>query len=343
MRVVKGGSVVRKVGLEDVEVAVAVVVADGGTHAGLLAAILVEGDTGVGGAVGEGAIVIVAVEDGGCGVAGHIDVGPAVFIGVNGGDGKAVVASGLGEAAFDGDVFEFAVTEIAIKDVGRPFEAARPAHDGHALPHTTGGLAWLGHVLNVEVDVVGDGDVEFAIAVVVDEGATCPPLLAGAGDAGLLRNLAEAAVAFVVIEAILAVAGYVEIGQAIVIVVANAGPLAPAGAGEPGLRGDVGEGAVLIVVEEVARRRRSGFFGFGMEVSSIDEEDVGVAVAVVIKDGDAGTGSLEDVALGGDSAVNVEYLDASLRSDVFEPCGGYTCSTRRVRFRYPLRGSGEGE
>src|SRR6185437_7956872 len=60
--VVEGGGVVGEIGLEDVQVAVAVVVGDRGAHAGLLAPILIEGNAGVGGAIGEGTVVIVAVQ-----------------------------------------------------------------------------------------------------------------------------------------------------------------------------------------------------------------------------------------------------------------------------------------
>ncbi len=79
--------------------AIAVVVGCGGAHAGLLAAVFVEGDAGVGAYVGEGAVVVVAVEDGGGGVAGDVDVGPAVFVVVERGDGEAVVGGGLLDAA----------------------------------------------------------------------------------------------------------------------------------------------------------------------------------------------------------------------------------------------------
>ena len=79
------------------------------------------------------------------------------------------------------------------------------------------------------MNVVGDGEIEFAVAVVVDEGAACAPLLAGASDSGLLGYLFEGAVALVVEEAIFAVAGDVEVVEAVVVVVADADSLAPAG------------------------------------------------------------------------------------------------------------------
>ena len=131
-------------------------------------------------------------------------------------------------------------------------------------------------------------------------------------------------VALVVEEAVLAVAGDVEVVEAVVVIVADAGALAPTGREEAGLGGDVGEGAVVVVVEEMVGgfcccrgRSRSS------EFASVDEEDVGPAVAVVVEDGDAGAGGFDDVALGVDAAVDVADGDAGFGGDVDEPGWGW--------------------
>ncbi len=173
--------------------------------------------------------MVVAIEDGWCGVAGDVDIGPAVVVVVERGDGEAVVTVGVLEAAGFADVFEFAAAEVVIKDIGCAGQAARTAHDGDALPHAAEASAGLGSCCQIEVDVVGDDEIEFAVAVVVDESAAGAPLLTGAGDSGLFGYLFEGAVALVVEEAVLAVAGDVEIVEAVVVVVADAGSLAPAG------------------------------------------------------------------------------------------------------------------
>ena len=81
----------------------------------------------------------------------------------------------------------------------------------------------------IEVDVVGDDEVELAVAVVVDEGAAGAPLFAGACHSCLLGYFFEGAVALVVEETILAVAGDVEVVEAVVVIVADAGSLTPTG------------------------------------------------------------------------------------------------------------------
>ena len=81
-------------------------------------------------------------------------------------------------------------------------EAARAAHDGHAFPDAAGGFSGRRDFGEIEMDVVGDGDVELAVAVVVDKGAAGSPLLAGAGDSGFCGHFLKRPVALVVIEAV---------------------------------------------------------------------------------------------------------------------------------------------
>ncbi len=141
--------------------------------------------------------------------------------------------------------------EVVEEEVGGVGEAAWAAHDGGSLPGAAGGFSGGGSFGEVEVDVGGDHQVELAVAVVVDEGAAGAPLIAGAGDAGLLGNFFEGAVSLIVEEAAFAVAGDVEVVEAVIVVVADASSLAPAGGGEAGFGGDVGEGSVVVVVKQM--------------------------------------------------------------------------------------------
>ena len=106
--------------------AVAVVVGDRRAHAGLLASVFVEGRAGGDRDVGEGSVVIVAVENAGRAVAGDEDVGPAVVVEVERGDAEGVVAVGLVDVGFGGDVFEGAVAAIVVKNVLRPGKPRGP-------------------------------------------------------------------------------------------------------------------------------------------------------------------------------------------------------------------------
>ena len=181
----------------------------------------------------------------------------------------------------------------------RARQAARSAHHRDAFPYAGGALAGSGRSGEIEVDVVGDDQIEPAVAIVIDEGTASAPGFAGAGDSGFVADFGEDTFrgcdrgGF-------AVVGDVKIFPAVVVVIAHADALAPPGGGESGFDGDIREGAVMIVAVEMTG---GGFaLGSAFESGAIDEEDVGPAVVVVVEDGDASAGGFEDVFFGVDAA-----------------------------------------
>jgi len=85
----------------------------------------------------------------------------------------------------------------------------------------------------IHVNVIGDEEIELAVAVVVNESAAGIPALAASGDAGFFRYFGEGAVAVVVVEAVFAKVADEEIVEAVVVVVADAAALPPAGGATP--------------------------------------------------------------------------------------------------------------
>ncbi len=81
---------------------------------------------------------------------------------------------------FSGDVGEGAVAVVVVEDVLAAVEAGRAAGDLHAFVGAAGGFGQRGG-LDVEVDVVGDEEIEVAVLVVVEEGAAGVPALALSG------------------------------------------------------------------------------------------------------------------------------------------------------------------
>ena len=61
---------------------------------------------------------------------------------------------GLIDASFGGDVFEGAVAEIAIKNIFRPGQSARPAHDRNTFPHAGGPFSRSEGSGGVIVDII---------------------------------------------------------------------------------------------------------------------------------------------------------------------------------------------
>src|SRR6185437_10984496 len=259
-----------------------------------------------------------AVENAGRAVAGHVDIGPAVIVVVQSGNAERVVAGGPVNVRLGADVFESAIAAIMVENIFRPLQATGAAHHGHTLPQAGRPVAGLRRVGQVEIHIVGDHQVELAVSVVIHECATRAPGFARAGHAGFFRQFAKGAV-IVVIEAVFAVIGDIQIFPAIIIVIPHAHALPPAGSSsQPRLHRHVGESSVVIVaVKMVGWSFSRGKAGEG---GAVDDEDVGPAIVVVVEDGDAGAGGLDDVLLGLQAAEDVLHGQSRLFGEVGKPC-----------------------
>ena len=133
----------------------------------------------------------------------------------------------------------------------------------------------------------------------------------------------------IVVEAVLAVVGDVEVVPSVVVVVADADALAPSGRGKAGFGGDVGESAVVIVAVKVVGGSLSG--GKAFELRAVDDKDVGPSVIVVVEDGDAGAGGLDDVFLCIHAAEDVLRGEAGFFGDVGEGHNRGGSGGRRLR------------
>ena len=152
-----------------------------------------------------------------------------------------------------GNVGERSISVVVIQNILAALQSRRPAGDHHAFVEARTGFGH-GRRGQIEIDVVGDEQIELPVAIVVDEGAASVPALAFARHASLLADIGERAVAVVVIQNVLAEVGDEQIVPAVVVVVADANALSPARVRDSGLRGDVGKCAVAIVAEQMRRR-----------------------------------------------------------------------------------------
>ena len=139
--------------------------------------------------------------------------------------------------AFSRNVGERAVAVVVEQDVLAALQPGRAAGHHQSLVQARARFRH-GRGLRIEVDVVGDEQIEVAVAVVIDESAAgvpaVQPLSRCRGDAGLSRDVRERAVAVVVLQDAVAPVGDEQIVVAVVVVVADAHALAPAGARQPG-------------------------------------------------------------------------------------------------------------
>ena len=173
-----------------------------------------------------------------------------------------------------------------------PLQSRRPAGHHDRLVEARAALRH-GRGLEIEIDVVGDEQIELAIAIVVDESAAGAPASSRARDSGLFTHIGEGAVPIVVVQNILAEVSDEQIVVAVVIVVADADALAPAGVLEPSLERDVGESAVAIVLEQVVERLFARWKAF--EPRTVDQKNVEPAIVVVVIERDAAASGLEQV------------------------------------------------
>src|SRR5262249_13762452 len=141
-------------------------------HTRLQGAIEVECHPGGGPAFFECSVTLVLEKETGCHVTGDIDVRPAVVVEVRRRDAEPIAATRPQDAGFFGDIGEGSVAVVVIKNIVSKGQAAGAAHDGDFLPDAEVAFAGLGGFRQVEIDVVGDEQIEVTVPVVVEEAAT---------------------------------------------------------------------------------------------------------------------------------------------------------------------------
>ena len=181
-----------EVGDEQVGQAVAVHVAEGDPHVRLRLAQGVVGDAAADRFFREGAVLLVDPEVVGVGVVGDEDIGPAVA-----GEIEADARPSPGPACRPGpDATVRSSKPSHFPEASQPrLRNRRITVPGKMLGLTVIALARRADARPalVDVEVIDDGEVEPAVAVVIDErGGGAPERVV---DAGLLRDLAEAAAA----------------------------------------------------------------------------------------------------------------------------------------------------
>src|SRR5271165_3183621 len=108
-----------------------------------------------------------------------------------------------------------------VKLAVRALQTARTAQNRHSLPNARCTAAGLGRVRGIEINVVGDEEVEAAIAIVIKEGAARRPagvfVSCVVPEAGFAGDVGEGTVAVVVEKHVVSPEGDEEIDEAIVV------------------------------------------------------------------------------------------------------------------------------
>ena len=172
----------------------------------------------------------------------HVDVRPAVVVEIGGGGAHSVGAGRppvlaheggdrgavrIADAGLFGDILKRAVAAIAIQQIGAAAEALRAARHRNLAIAAVEGRSRLGRARGVEGHVVGDEQIEVAVAIVIEETAARAPTVLDAGHARLLGDIREGAVAVVAVEHVSPEVGDEEIVEPVVVVVADTTPPDP--------------------------------------------------------------------------------------------------------------------
>src|SRR5438067_2368471 len=114
----------------------------------------------------------------------------------------------------------------------------------NALPGTVEVRTWLWNFRNIEINVVGDEEIEVAIAVVVQKRAASPPSGVLVVQSGFFGDVSKGSVAVVPIKFVLTVVGAEQVLKSVIVIVPNAYGGRPSGGRQTGRFCYVGEGPV---------------------------------------------------------------------------------------------------
>src|SRR5205823_1032630 len=120
----------------------------------------------------EGAVVLVPEQQAGTRVAGDVDVGPTVVIEIGGDDSHAVAGRNPRYSCFFTDVGEYAMPVISIKRMVGVRQTARAAVHWDTCPRTVQARTGPWRVSKIEIEVVGNEQVQMPVEVVIEKAAT---------------------------------------------------------------------------------------------------------------------------------------------------------------------------
>src|SRR5438067_414407 len=111
---IKNISVVREVGLEEIQVPVQIIVADTDAHSRLLHAVVAKGHSSHYSFLSKSSVMIVHEQQTGCRVRGNVDVGPSVFVKI-GGNHSHAIGFAFCNSCLVADIDECSITIVTVE------------------------------------------------------------------------------------------------------------------------------------------------------------------------------------------------------------------------------------
>src|SRR5258708_24744143 len=224
---VERGRVAGEVRLDQVEIAIEIVVGGGDAHTSLGLAIRTERTTCLDRDVFKRSVLFIVVERARGRVIGDVNVGPAVVVEIGNKNAQAVGAVGAEYSSSFGDVSESSVAIVVVKNILAALKSSRTAGDHHSFVEAWAGF---GHWRRgqIHIDVVSDEEIQPSVAVVIYESAASVPARAFSRHSRFLADIGKRSVAIIVVKNILAVVSNTQIVPAVVVIVADANASCPA-------------------------------------------------------------------------------------------------------------------
>src|SRR6185369_7787832 len=133
--------------LEQIDVAVEIVIADADSHPGLFLAVFAKGHAAHDAFLAKCPIVIVHEQQARRGIAGDVNVGPTILVEVGGDRGHAITATLRSDARCGADISECAVAVVAVEGMDSARQTAGSAFDGNSLPGAIDVCSRLGNAV----------------------------------------------------------------------------------------------------------------------------------------------------------------------------------------------------
>ena len=271
-----------------------VVVAKVNAHGAQFLAVCAQGHAGKKASLLKGTVVLVVIKEIRPGIVGHVKIGPAIVVVVAPYDTQAIAVSRIVNPGFLGNLFECSITTIVKQQVAFTLHAPGATLNQHSFePAELVIAAKLGKLIDIHMNVTRDEQVHVSIAVVVGPRGACAE--ASASYAGAFGYILEFAIAQVLVEHIVPIAGYVDVEQAVVIEVGDCNSHAPALRGQSGRPRNVCEFHVRTLVIE--RDHRVSALAEAVHGGAADHDDVEFAVIVAVEQAGASTYRFNDVML----------------------------------------------
>jgi hypothetical protein len=164
--------------------------------------------SGLNGYVAKGSVLLIEIQRRGRRIVGNIDIGPAVVVQVGGSDAQAISPHRRPHTGLLTYIGKGSVAVVVVENISTAGQSRRTARHKNSLVSAWSVFRFRSG-LQIEVDIVGDEEIEMTILVVIDE--RCNRYSSGSWvpvvSVRLARDIGEGPVSIVAIERILAVVG----------------------------------------------------------------------------------------------------------------------------------------